>query len=411
MWDTFKKLAASLGPGLITAALVLGPGSVTTVSKTGALYGYSLIWVVAGAGVLMGVYVVMSARIGTVTDKTLLGVVSEHYGRWLAVIMGISSFLVCCSFQAGDNQGVSISMQSIFADFWPQADSMTVIKAFSAGFTLISLALILSAPSLYKVIERLMTVLVAVMIICFVANLFPARPSAGGIARGLIPSMAGAPPALVVPLVATTFSVIAALYQSYMVQNKGWKIEDYRKGIWDSIVGIAVLTGLSVVIMITAAAVLHPRGIQVQTAGDMARQLEPLLGKTAKWMFCVGLWGASFSSLMANAIVGGGLLADSLGLGSRFESRGVKTCTVIVMLVGAAVVQFFARHMLDLIVVAQAITILFVPLCALMLLLVANNRKVMVEHVNRWGMNLLGILGLLTVSLLGAFQFWRLIHR
>ena len=53
MWDTFKKLAASLGPGLITAALVLGPGSVTTVSKTGALYGYSLIWVVAGAGVLM----------------------------------------------------------------------------------------------------------------------------------------------------------------------------------------------------------------------------------------------------------------------------------------------------------------------------------------------------------------------
>ncbi len=404
----FRRLASSLGPGLITAALVLGPGSIYLVSSAGQALEYRLLWVPLIAGVFMAVYTAMSARVGTVAEKSLLASVADRYGRWLAVLMGLSSFAVCASFQAGDNIGVSLSVQTVFEDAWPGIHADWVLKAISGGFTAISVLIVLTAPNLYKVVERLMTVLVLIMIGCFVADLVPAKPSIAGIAGGLVPRAEGKDLWRVVAMAATTFSVIAALYQSYMVQNKGWRIEDYRRGVWDSVVGIAILTGLSMTIMVTAAAVLGGgrSARPIDNAGDMAAQLEPLLGPAAKYIFCVGLLGASFSSLVANAIVGGGLLADSLGLGARFESRGVKACTVLVMVVGALVVQLFGQEKVGLITVAQKTTVLFVPVCALVLLLLANSRKVMGAHVNRLWMNLLGGAGLAAITGLAGYQFW-----
>jgi len=230
MWKTFKKASAALGPGLITAALVLGPGSVTVVSKAGASLGYKLIWVVLFAGILMAAFTTMSARIGALADRSLLRVVESLYGRWLAILMGISAFVVCSCFQAGDNLGVSVSLQAIFQDCWPGVAPSFMIKAWSALFTGISILIILSASQLYKVIERVITALIILMMVSFFANLIPARPSLGGIAAGLLPRATVADLGLIVPIVATTFSIIAALYQSYMVQNKGWTLADYKKG-------------------------------------------------------------------------------------------------------------------------------------------------------------------------------------
>lgn len=410
MWKTFTKLSASLGPGFITAALVLGPGSVTVASKAGATFGYRLIWVTIVAAVLMASYTAMSARIGAATPSSLLTSVKHLYGRWLAILMGVCSFLVCCSFQAGDNLGVSISIHAILEGAMPGVDRVRAIRFFSAGFTAVSMGIVLTAPSLYKIIERLMTALVAVMIVSFFANLFPARPSLAGIASGLLPRLSVEQIDLVTPMVATTFSVIAAVYQCYIVQNKGWTLADYRRSVVDSMVGIAVLALLSVAIVITAAAVLEPRHIAIRSAGEMAVQLEPLLGRAAKYCFAIGLWGASFSSLVANAMVGGGLLADSLGLGSRFDNRSVKILTAAVMLAGALSTHIWAEKSIRLIVLAQALTIPLVPVCALVLLLLANNRKAMGDHTNGAFLNGLGILGLLAVGGLAVHQAIQLLR-
>ena len=48
-----KKHLNSLGPAIIVAAVVLGPGSILTASKTGAMFGYSMVWALAIAVILM----------------------------------------------------------------------------------------------------------------------------------------------------------------------------------------------------------------------------------------------------------------------------------------------------------------------------------------------------------------------
>ena len=44
-----RKWYQRLGPGLITACVVIGPGSILTSSKVGAANGYALTWVVVVA--------------------------------------------------------------------------------------------------------------------------------------------------------------------------------------------------------------------------------------------------------------------------------------------------------------------------------------------------------------------------
>jgi len=56
----------AIGPALITACVVFGPGSLLISSNVGANYGYELLWLLILTGVLMGAYMTMAARIGVV---------------------------------------------------------------------------------------------------------------------------------------------------------------------------------------------------------------------------------------------------------------------------------------------------------------------------------------------------------
>jgi Mn2+/Fe2+ NRAMP family transporter len=56
----------SIGPALITACVVFGPGSLLTNSNVGAAYGYELLWLLILTGVLMGTYMTMAARVSVV---------------------------------------------------------------------------------------------------------------------------------------------------------------------------------------------------------------------------------------------------------------------------------------------------------------------------------------------------------
>jgi Mn2+/Fe2+ NRAMP family transporter len=120
--------------------------------------------------------------------------------------------------------------------------------------------------------------------------------------------------------------------------------------------GVLILGIISSFILINAAAILHPQGIQVNSATDMGLALEPLYGNIATIIFMLGLFGASFSSLIGNATIGGSLLSDAFSWGNQLQSKAVRRMIMLVMLIGAAIALKFGRLPLELIVFAQAIT-------------------------------------------------------
>ncbi len=393
-----REIVGAIGPAFIMASVVLGPGSITTSSKIGADYGYQLLWIIVLAAIAMGAYIMMAARFGVSHEKSILNTIADSYGRWFAGLIGISCFLMASSFQFGNNLGVATAMQTITGipePVWP------------VMFTSMAIILVFYAKNLYKVLEKLMMVLVMTMIIAFFINLVFTRPNLAATAKGFIPSIPNHAYNEVAALVATTFCLHIAIYQSYLVQNKGWKIDDLKSSMRDNIAGIIMLGGISMLIIMTSAAALNPRGIHIATAADMAIQLEALFGPFAKIIFSIGLWAAAFSSLTVNAVVGGGLMADGLGLGRTMEEKWPKIFTVFGMLVGMMIAVFFKGNIVHALVLAQASSLFAVPAVAIGLFMILNNKKVMGKLVNTWQQNIVAVFGLFLIMIM----VWRMYER
>ena len=409
----------SIGPALITACVVFGPGSLLISSNIGANHGYELLWLLLLTGILMGTYVTMGARIGVVGGATPCTLIAGRLGRPVAAVIGINLCLICTAFQFSNNLAVAAAGDALgVARLFGNPDEMTertrslinsgVLLVFNAAI----IALVFTLKQVYRTLERIMKVMVAVILICFLANLFIVRPDVLAVLKGLIPRLpeglltgdktgsiySSYPMVLIASLLGTTFSVAAALYQGNLVREKGWTIRDYDRGIGDAIAGVAILTGVSAIIMMTSATVL--RGQPANDISVLATQLRPLLGTTTHILFCVGLLAVAMNPFVINAMIGGSILADGVGKPAGLSDLWSRRFTVVVLLVGMAVAMIVLHtpiKKVDAIIFGSALTVIGNPLMAVTMLWLANRKDVMGDKRNTLVLNILGGLGLLVV--------------
>jgi Mn2+/Fe2+ NRAMP family transporter len=394
-----KNILFKIGPGLITAALVFGPGSLTVNTKLGASYAYSLLWVILLSIIFMMSFTRLSSAIGCSTQQSIMQLIASRYGRWMAFFLGIGIFCISSSFQAGNSIGAGVSFYEVFG--------------FSHTFWIVLISILAIAlvytRSFYKVLEIVMSILVILMLTCFIITFVLSKPSFSGIIKGFIPAIPEGSELLLVALVASSFSIVGAIYQSYLVQAKGWKKEDLQDANTESIRGILILGFLSAIVMMCAASILHHQQIEVKNAADLGLALEPLFGRATTVMFMVGLFAASFSSLLGNATIGGTILGDAFGFGHDLQSPKVKMMVVLVIIFGSGIAIVFGKLPLQLIVFAQAITIVIAPAAALSLILLANRKDVMGESVLTLRGNILPAAGFILLLILALFHLNRLI--
>jgi manganese transport protein len=410
----------SIGPALITACVVFGPGSLLISSKVGATYGYELLWLLVLTGILMGTYMTTAARIGVVGGATPCTLVAQRLSRPIAAVVGVNLCLICTAFQFSNNLAFIAAVDTLgTARMFGNPDEMSehtrnlintgVLLAFNAAI----IGLVFKLKQVYRVLERVMKVMVGVILICFLVNLFVVRPNMIAVLKGLIPHLpeglslglpsrtesgVADPMILIASLLGTTFSVAGAFYQGNLVREKGWKMADHNRGIGDSIAGVVVLTGVSAIIMVTCGTVL--RGQPANDVSALANQLAPLLGTAAHVLFCVGLLAVALNPFVINAMIGGSILADGLGKPARLSDPWSRRFTVVVLLIGMAVAMVVLHtpiKKVDAIIFGQALTVIGNPLMAATILWLANRKDIMGERRNTILLNLLGGAGLLVV--------------
>lgn len=424
----------SIGPALITACVVFGPGSLLVSSNVGARYGYELLWLLAVTGILMGTFMTMAARAGVVGGATPCALIATRLGRPAAAVIGVTLCLICAAFQFSNNLAVaaafdSLGVKRLFGDpsrMTPQMQSLAS-TGFLLAFNALVIGSIFALRHVYTGLERVMKIMVAVILSCFLVNLLIVRPDVGSILAGLVPGIpeglslalprrgaAGVvdPMVLVASLLGTTFSVAAAFFQGNLVREKGWTTGDYRRGIGDSIAGVAVLTGVSVIIMITSGAML--RGKEANDISVLATQLGPLLGPATRILFSVGLFAVAMNPFVINAMIGGTILADGLGKPAKMSDAWPRRFTVVVLLIGmsvAMIVLHTSVKKIDAIIFGQAMTVIGNPLMAAAILWLANRRDIMGDKRNSLLVNVLGGIGFLVVLLTAARVLYLLILR
>lgn len=391
-----RKWYQAIGPGIITACVVIGPGSILTSNKIGASNEYSMIWVVVVACIFMMFFMSMGARVGVLAKSSPADLIRHHlggtFGKSLAVIVGISVFCISTAFQFGNNLGV----QSAFNVYLDKSVTIWLV----IGFNALSISFLFAFKDFYKALEKIMMIFVGLMLLCFAINLIFAKPNIASLGTGFLPL--GAEINLdTLGLVGTTFVVAAAYFQCYLARQKGWSVKELKNGLVDARVGSIIMATLTIMLMATAGTVLV--GKNLANVEQVAAGLEPAFGSTGKLLFCIGLFSAAYSSFLVNSMIAGFILSDGLQLGASAGEKGPKFITTLVLLTGMVValaVVLLGFDPVPAVVFAQAVTVIGNPLLAGMLLWFTNNKKIMGDQTNGPITNLVGILGIVILLIM-----------
>lgn len=363
-----KKLLQSIGPAIIVAAVVLGPGSITTSTKVGAAFGYEMIWLMLILLVLLIGVASLAAWLGATLERPLCRELSAHLGPWAGWVIGIAFFLIVAGFQSSNNMAVVAGIEPLLGDGVKFPDWATILALVVVNAIII--AVLFSSSDLYKQVERIMKVFVLLMVLAFLVNFFWAKPSFGDAFAGVVPDFSvfgdKGNAILLMGLIGTTFSVAGGFYQGYLVREKGWGPDEVKKGFRDTVIGMCVLVGVTLVIMMTSAASFHGKvgPDELSDAGKMSAQLKSAFGPAASYIFCFGFLAGAFSSFLVNAMIGGHVFSDGMGLGSTLKGKSTLWATTAALLIGMIVGILALTTDFDrttTIVIAQASTVIGGP--------------------------------------------------
>ncbi|MES1941073.1 natural resistance-associated macrophage protein [Salinisphaera sp. T5B8] len=389
------------GPGLLVAAAFIGPGTVTTASVAGAETGYALLWALVFSIFATLVLQEMSARLGLVARLGLGAALRQSIDtpllRWAAIILVVVAIgFGTAAFETGNITGAALGLETI-------AGLSTRVWALIVG----SAALALLATGHYKLIERVLVALVLTMSVVFILTAIIVRPDMGAILAGIFtPGLPDGSVLTVIALVGTTVVTYNFFLHSAAVQDKWPRDMPTERALAESRLdsGLSIALGglITLAIVITAAAAFFNSQTTIEDAGQMAAQLEPLLGPAAKWFFAIGLFAAGMTSSVTAPLAAAYAVTGALGVKPDLASKGFRAIWAAIIVIGMGFAWFGAEPV-QAIVIAQAANGILLPLIAVFLLVVMNRRELLGTYRNGVLGNLLGAIVVLVATGLGLY--------
>ena len=302
-----KKIVLGLsavGPGLFLIGYNIGTGSVTTMARTGAEHGMTLLWALVLSCIFTFLLMVAYGKVTLVTGKTALyNIRTEFNNGWIlalyiltALIIGELLALMGVMGIVADllQEGIRLLFNdTVFNTFW-----IILILVIGLGFLLWF--------GKYKVFEKVLTVFVILMGLSFVVVFFMVRPEFSSLAKGMVPGIPKTPGAfgLVAAIAGTTCSAAVFIMRSTVVAEKGWTINHLGTERKDAFVSATVMLILSAAIMAVSAGTLHVMGLRLDNTVEMIHLFEPIGGRIAAFILILGIVGAGLSTVFPIALIG-----------------------------------------------------------------------------------------------------------
>jgi len=386
---------AILGPGLIASVAGDDAGGIATTSLIGARVGYELLWLLILLTVALAVVQEMAARLGVATGSGLLDLIRQRFGIGWA-LLAVTVILVA-------NAGVTATE---FLGIAAASEIFGLSRWIAVPFAALGLWALMLYGNYFSV-ERIFLIMTLVFLAYPVAAIL-AHPDWTAVVHGaVVPSLRfdQGQLALVVALIGTTITPYQQLFQQSAVVEKGVGPRQYPSERVDAVVGAVMGNLIWLFVICASAAALRPLGIvDISSATDAARALEPVAGPAAQVVFAFGLLGAS---LLAGAVVP---LATSYSVAEAFGFRkGIgldyRRAPAFYMLFtamvafGALVALLPAAPIISLLVGIQVLNGLLLPVVLGFILVLAADHRLMGGLANTTWQAALGWLTLAVVTL------------
>lgn len=351
----------------VISAAFIGPGTVATAASAGAGFGYSLIWALVFSTIACYVLHEASARITVVSGLNLGEVMRQEYGHtrigkftiYLALVAVITG---CAAYEAGNVLGAVAGIKLISAEI-----PLPVI-VFAIGM----IAAVVLWQGTIRQIAAILGIIVAFMGICFLITVFMMSHDISAIlSGGLLPSIEPGSELLVLGLIGTTVVPYSIFLGSGI---------NHEQSPSEMKVSLMIAIGLggviSIAILLTGTAVIGEFSFE-----SLAETLDNQLGSGARLLLAVGLFGAGLSSALTAALAAS-ITAKSLlskDPGDPGWTQGGKWFRMVWIAVLGIGLLFGMMQLqpVPIIILAQALNGLILPVIAVILFLLMNNERVL----------------------------------
>ncbi len=415
--NALKRILRMLGPGLITGASDDDPSGIGTFAVAGASLGYATLWTALITLPLMAAVQYICAKIAMVTGRGLSGVLRRHYPRTLLYVV-VFALALANTINAGVDIGAIAAAINLLVPIPP----LWLIVPIAAALLAVQIW------GSYRLIANVFKWL-TLSLFAYIGAAFFAHPDAGEVLRAtLIPTLRLDPRFLstLVALLGTSISPYLFFWQASQEveeeismgrtsirKRRGASDAELKYAAWDVNTGMLFSQLVMFFIILATGATLYRAGqTQIASAADAARALSPLAGPFAAALLAVGLIGAG--CLAVPILTGSAAYAVSEAFGWKYgldaKPRRARQFYAIIAASTALgmLINFLGINPIDALFWTAVLNGVLAPPLLVVILLVANNHKVMGKRVNDWRSNALGWLtaAVMFAAAIGLIVTW-----
>jgi len=416
--NPIKRFMDRLGPGLITGASDDDPSGIGTYTQAGAAFGYATLWTAIVTLPLMIVVQHISAKIGLCGGRGLAGVLRRYYSKKLLypVVLGL---VVANTINAGADISAIAAAINMFvpipiaAMVLPIAVLIVIVQVWGSYHLMV------------KIFKWLTLTLFAYVIAAFVA-----RPDWTSVVRStFVPQIQFTSEYVttIVAILGTTISPYLFFWEASeqvedeksegrktIASRRGATDAEIKKEKIDTIVGMVFCNLVFYFVILAAGATLHVSGrTEIQSATEAAQALRPLAGDLATLLFAIGLIGAGLLAIPVLTGASAYAVAETFNWRSGLDEKprhAIRFYAVIAVstLVGV-IINFAGINPIRALFWTAVINGVVAPPLLVIVMIIANNKRVMGTRTNGTFTNIVGWLAavIMFAAAIGMFATWK----
>jgi Mn2+/Fe2+ NRAMP family transporter len=363
-------------------------GDLVFNTQAGATFGFQLLWVVVIGVVGIIVYSEMCGRVAAISKRPVFDLVRERTGFGAGLATLIASEVVNLMTCAAEIGGVAITMQLLAGLPYRLLIVLAVVALVVVSWTL---------P--FEWIERVFGYL-GLCLLVFAVAAIKLHPDWGDVAHGFVPGSHSGGSTLVylyfaVGLLGAAMTPYEVYFYSSGAVEDGWGLKELELNKVTSIIGYALGGFLSFSLMIVAAQLFLPRGIDPQFLGTPPLAPAHAFGEVGLLLALVGILFAVGGAAIETCFSGAYNLAQFFGWPWGKRERPARasrfTLSWLVIFALALLVVITGYDPVKLTEYSVIFSVVALPLTYLPILLIANDRTYMGSHTNGRLANVLGV--------------------
>jgi manganese transport protein len=406
----WKRALAFAGPGYLVAVGYMDPGNWATDLAGGARFGYTLLSVILLSNLMAILLQGLAAKLGIVTGRDLAQACRDHYSRPVSLLLWVICELAIAACDLAEVIGSAIALNLLFGIPLPWGIAITSLDVL--------LVLYLQHRG-FRLLEALVTALIATIAGCFLFEILISKPDLAGVVAGFVPSASilADPDKLYIAIGILGATVMPHnLYlHSSIVQTRSYeetpagKKEAVQFAFLDSTVALTFALFINAAILIVAAATFHRAGeTGVAEIQDAYRLLTPLLGVTgASAVFAFALLASGQNSTLTGTLAGQIVMEGFLNIRIRPWLRRLITRLIAIVPAALTAIFFGVHGTAQLLILSQVILSLQLSFAVFPLVRFTSDRLKMGEFVNPFWLKTLAYAVAVAIA---GFNAWLLVQ-